>query len=329
LKPDAPENSAMADPKDQQIEDLMAQVAQLTAQIANLQVQAPAPAILPAQAPPQIIVEQQPTVPLPRYDGSKMSVDNFLKEVEEYFVLKGTPDNAKVPLVGRMFDRDSEIKYWWEEVKGTLTWAQFKAEFTAYEGIGQSKDALLKKLFEFRQSLDSPFEPFAWAVVTKYRRIDSQISLEAIRERISSSCVPEIAIHLRNYSATTLRDFIRDKIQIVYDLNLVRKSERKFLLRAKKTDDFTSYNNFLTSGYGKSNPQAQNQTPASQPSTIKTEQGQATGTQYQGPPRGPQQPSHAWLNNVQCFRCLNFGHYSPQCPLPPRPKREPNSQGKD
>ena len=192
-------------------------------------------------------------LPTPKFDPTCMTVDSFIVECEDYFALKGVQDSSKHILVGRMFEQDSDLAYWFRTKRSSFSsWADFVAALKSYEGGDANKDDLMQHLFSKRQKLSEAFESFAWEMHSSYRRIDATVTESAIVDRILSSGLPEMSQILRPHNCKTVEDLIKTAKLVVGNLNMIRKFENKTLLRVRKSDPMSTFNNkHASSGWKK------------------------------------------------------------------------------
>jgi hypothetical protein len=188
---------------------------------------------------------QQPTfsfdptysMPLPNYDPACMTPEHFVQEITEYFHLRHIPQQSWLLLVSRMFKVDSDIARWWRETRFQVhSWAEFLSQFFAYERAGQSKDNLSVKLYGKTQRIDEPFESFAWDLHALFRKIEPNVDTQLVISRILNACLPEIAVHLRQFSFTSINELNSKARAVIADVNRLRKLQQKQLLRARQSD---------------------------------------------------------------------------------------------
>jgi hypothetical protein len=178
-----------------------------------------------------------PTVSMPSYDSAKMTPEAFIIEIEEHLAWKNVDKSMWLKLIARMFPKDSDIARWWRETKtSAVTWEQFKVVFAKYEESGQNKDKLLSKLFAKRQAHNDAFETFAWDINGIYRKINPKVNPSEVIERIINSALPELSVILRNHSFNSVAELIFKAREIINDLNNIRGSDAKPILRARATD---------------------------------------------------------------------------------------------
>ena len=201
---------------------------------------------IPPPPPPtgsSIILDSSASLPLPFYDPKSMSPNYFIKEVEDYFTWKQIDPVNWHLLVGRFFDKDSDISRWWAATKTKISkWDEFCAQFIKYEQTDNNMDALAQSLFSKNQSIDEAFETFCWEVATLFKRIDAKATDQAIIERILNSCIPELSISLRSGSYSTISDLICRGRVVISNLNKTRLAENKPLLRGRSTDPIHKQN---------------------------------------------------------------------------------------
>ncbi|CAL8136057.1 unnamed protein product [Orchesella dallaii] len=148
-------------------------------------------------------------ISFPQYNPSKMSVEGFFSEVEEFLILKGISSNQWHLLIARMLPQDSDVISWWRANKLRLTSCdKFKHAFRTYEAVDNTRDSLAEKLFAKKQKFIEPFKTYCWDVTNMYRKIAPRVDELKIIERIINSCWPEVAIQLRSNTYKTVDELI-------------------------------------------------------------------------------------------------------------------------
>jgi len=173
----------------------------------------------------------------PQYLPHLMTPEHFLHEIKEFFYIHNTPQNAWLMMVSRAFPIDSDTSRWWRETKRTTTtWDQFSVSFLHYEKSSNSKDFLMTTLFNKRQKIDEAFESFAWDISSIFKKINPLVPLTEIVERILNSCLPEIAVYLRQSQYNSVAELNARARDVISDINKIRKFEKKSLFRARQSD---------------------------------------------------------------------------------------------
>jgi len=276
------------------------------------------------------IVDSESSVQLPCYVAGKMSPESFLVEVEDYFVLKGTEKRMWVHLVRQMFPRDSDVARWWRETRkdSNNNWDEFMENFLKYERSGQSTDELLTKLFSTKQRLGDAFETFAWEVNGLYMKIDSSADDSAVVDRILNSCLPEIAVVLKQHSCGSVVRLICRAREVIGDLNKIRKRENKPLFRARATDPIETTVKQDSGNYKKFNRFKSNFQSTSQDFKEKEESVEQKPGSTQDSPKpkdSSAQKNSKSRSDKQCSYCKFKGHVYEECRFRLKKEKSVNS----